>query len=301
MSLYFKDKNKISFKVGIFTICVIILFVISYSYLNDLIDKHKYSSIKVLFSNINNLEPGNSVTINGLKKGRVKEIKVVENGILATIYVDIDFPLKEGTLFITKESDIMGNHQIDIIPGSKEALLNVNEIQNGYTREGFTDLIYRMNSMAENVERIFTKLEKADNLLENLNSFLENSNTTFTKIDRLISNPDKNDIKTIVQNLNHSTKELSHLLSNNKEQISQAVRQSNTTLTNINYTLATVDTAMIYLNQVAKNINSENSSVGALINDKTLYNNLLKSSQKVDSLLIDVKKNPRKYFRISIF
>ncbi len=301
MSLYFKDKKSISIKVGIFTVCVIIIFLISYSYLNDLIQRHRYTTIEILFPNVNNLEPGNSVTINGFKRGRVKEIKVVEKGVMATIYVDLDFPLKKGSLFITKESDIMGNHQIDIIPGSEDEQLDLKKVQTGYSREGFTDLISRMNSMAENVERIFNKLEKADNLLENLNLFLENSNSTFTTIDKLLVNPQHNDLKTIISNLNNGTRELTGLLTENRDQIRQAVKQSNTALTNINYTLSTVDTAMVYLNQVAKSINSDDNTVGVLIKDKSLYNNLLKSSQKIDSLLIDVKKNPRKYFRISIF
>ncbi|HPY95655.1 MAG TPA: MlaD family protein [Candidatus Cloacimonadota bacterium] len=299
--MFFKDRKKTSFKVGAFTAIVIFLFVISYSYLNDLIQRHKYTTINVLFDNINNLEPGNSVTVNGFKKGRVEEIKASQNGIITTLFIDLDFPLKQGTLFIAKESDIMGNHQIDILPGDGEEILNLSELQIGFTREGFTDLIYRLNTMAENVDKIFSKLENADDMIVNINGFIENSSSVFKKIDKLLTSVNPNQIKSIVHHLNSSTKEINDILHDNKDEINLAIRNSNTALTNINNTISIVDSAMVYLTQVSKSLADSSGTAGAMINDKELYNNLLKTSQKVDSLLIDIKKNPRKYFKISVF
>ncbi len=302
MSLFFKDKKNISFKVGLFSIVVIIIFIISYSYLNDLLQSYKYTDIMISFPNINNLEIGNTVTINGFKRGRVKSISISEDGVLVHTLVDLDFELKEGTLFIIKESDLMGNHQIDIIPGKSQVSLDLTQVQAGLSREGLTDLIARMNSMAVNVERIFVKLENADNLLDNLNLFLENANHTFTMVDQVFVNPkSNNDIKTLITQLNSSTRELTSILIDNKENIRKTLQSSAVSFDKLNYTLSTADSAIVLLNTIAQKINTNDNNIGGLLNDKKLYNNLLQSSERVDSLLIDIKKSPRKYFRISIF
>jgi len=301
MSQFFKDKNSIKFKVGIFTIIVIAIFIVSYSYLNDLLDRHKYITIDVLFDHINNLELGSAVTVNGFKKGKVHNIRISEEGVITTLFVDLDFPLKQGTSFIAKESDIMGSHQVDIITGTGSEILDLKKIQKGDSREGFIDLIHRLNIMISNVENIFSKLENADDMLNNINKFIENSNSAFVRVDDILDSINENEIKTIITNLSQSTTDLNKFFSDNKDDLQLAIQNSNIALESVNYTLSTVDSAMVYLNQVAKNISNNNNSLGALVNDKELYQNLINSTQKVDSLLIDIKKNPRKYFRISVF
>ncbi len=301
MSLFFKDRKNIELKVGIFTIITIILLIISYSYLTDLIAKQKYTEIKIIFPNVNNLEPGNNVTINGLKRGRVKNISIVKEGIQVAILVDLEFPLKHDTQFIIKESDLMGNHQIDIIPGSENKDLALNEVQYGVSRQGLTDLVYRMNSMAENVERIFKKFENADNLLENLNNFLTSGNNSLKQIDNFFGPSQKNDMKSMIYHLNITTKELSSFILNNKDEIQSAISNTSLAFERLNNTLSIVDSATVYLLEAGKKLNETDNNAGMLLNDKQLYKNLLRSSEKVDSLLIDVKENPRRYFRITIF
>ena len=273
----------------------------SYSYLNDLLDRHKYITIDVLFDHINNLELGSAVTVNGFKKGKVHNIRISEEGVITTLFVDLDFPLKQGTSFIAKESDIMGSHQVDIITGTGSEILDLKKIQKGDSREGFIDLIHRLNIMISNVENIFSKLENADDMLNNINKFIENSNSAFVRVDDILNSINENEIKTIITNLSQSTTDLNKFFSDNKDDLQLAIQNSNIALESVNYTLSTVDSAMVYLNQVAKNISNNNNSLGALVNDKELYQNLINSTQKVDSLLIDIKKNPRKYFRISVF
>ena len=279
MSQFFKDKNSIKFKVGIFTIIVIAIFIVSYSYLNDLLDRHKYITIDVLFDHINNLELGSAVTVNGFKKGKVHNIRISEEGVITTLFVDLDFPLKQGTSFIAKESDIMGSHQVDIITGTGSEILDLKKIQKGDSREGFIDLIHRLNIMISNVENIFSKLENADDMLNNINKFIENSNSAFVRVDDILNSINENEIKTIITNLSQSTTDLNKFFSDNKDDLQLAIQNSNIALESVNYTLSTVDSAMVYLNQVAKNISNNNNSLGALVNDKELYKNLINSTQ----------------------
>ena len=55
------------------------------------------------------------------------------------------------------------------------------------------------------------------------------------------------------------------------------------------------------LNEVLANLNNPNSSMGLLLNDRQLYQNLSNASASLDSLLIDVKKNPKRYISLKLF
>lgn len=108
-------------------------------------------------------------------------------------------------------------------------------------------------------------------------------------------------ISTLITQLNSSTRELTSILIDNKENIRKTLQSSAVSFDKLNYTLSTADSAIVLLNTIAQKINTNDNNIGGLLNDKKLYNNLLQSSERVDSLLIDIKKSPRKYFRISIF
>ena len=68
----------------------------------------------------------------------------------------------------------------------------------------------------------------------------------------------------------------------------------------IDSTMANIHTLSIQLNDLMRKINSPNSSAGMLLNDTQLYNNLNNASASLDSLLKDVKKNPKRYISIKL-
>ena len=55
------------------------------------------------------------------------------------------------------------------------------------------------------------------------------------------------------------------------------------------------------LNQVISGINNGEGSLGKLAKDEELYNNLNKTSQNINSLILDLKENPKRYINISVF
>ena len=65
-------------------------------------------------------------------------------------------------------------------------------------------------------------------------------------------------------------------------------------------TLNNVYAASQSLNDIMKKLNSNDSSLGMLVNDKQLYDNLNNASASLDSLLRDVKKNPKRYISIKL-
>ena len=114
-------------------------------------------------------------------------------------------------------------------------------------------------------------------------------------------------------------KQKSHLANiiNNVESISKNLKQNNENITDIlvNFsnlsdslakakiptTINKVNKALEDINFVLEKINSGQGSIGLLLNDKKLYNEVAKAARDLNLLLEDIKANPSKYIKVSVF
>ncbi|MCK4654177.1 MAG: MCE family protein, partial [Candidatus Cloacimonetes bacterium] len=96
---FHQNKKSIEFKVGLFSIIAIVILIACYSWFTEIMESRKYTPLKVKFKNAGNIEIGSTITVHGVKKGRVKELKIEDDGVVVFLQVELDFPLKEGTKF----------------------------------------------------------------------------------------------------------------------------------------------------------------------------------------------------------
>ena len=125
---YYKNKKNTETKVGIFIFIALIILISGYFWFSDFLQNQKYTHLQVRFESAGNLEKGSSVAISGVERGKVKQLRVDEEGVILDIAVILDFPLKKDTEFHITETDIMGGAQVDIIPGRSEKLLDLKQI-----------------------------------------------------------------------------------------------------------------------------------------------------------------------------
>ncbi len=102
-------------------------------------------------------------------------------------------------------------------------------------------------------------------------------------------------VDSITYTISNHSDEIGTLI-NNFSNISDSVSKAN-----IAQTLYKADDAVTQIQLVLNKINSGESSLGALVDDKTLYNNLENASKQLNTLLIDVQKNPKRYVSFPIF
>ena len=147
-------------------------------------------------------------------------------------------------------------------------------------------------------------------MLPKLDSILFNVNT-------LLSDPalahSLHNVEGITSNLTTSTKELNTLMASLNRNIPTMMGKANTTLDNTNKltanldkvdvsaTMAKVDNAIENVQMLTQSLNSKEGSMGLLIRDPSLYNNLNSTMRSADSLLVDLRKSPKRYVHFSIF
>jgi phospholipid/cholesterol/gamma-HCH transport system substrate-binding protein len=109
-----------------------------------------------------------------------------------------------------------------------------------------------------------------------------------------------------VNNILENAESISLNLKNNNETISGILGNLNQVTddiakANFKETLGSASKAVSDLQLVVDKINNGNGSIGLLINDEKLYQNLNNASQNLDNLMIDIKANPKRYVSFSVF
>ncbi len=257
----------------------------------------------VHFSNVEGLTDSAPVSIKGYKVGQVREIIYdYETGSLRVqLSLDKDLKIPTGTKVMIA-SDMLGTAHVELELAQNSTYYNVGDELEGQKQIGMID-----NISDDLLPSIVAMMPKIDSILTNLNKVVANPALS-KSIDRLDN---------ITANLETSTRQLTAMtgrsvpgILNNVNGITANLNTMTNDLKEVSATLKNlpIDSTMNNVNATTKNlmlitqkVNGKDSSLGMLLNDKGLYNHMDKSLVSLDSLITDVKKNPKRYINVKVF
>ncbi len=111
----------------------------------------------------------------------------------------------------------------------------------------------------------------------------------------------KDKIHTVLTNAELVTTEIKEFSHEHKDSIGKTVETTSELMILLESNLTLLKKSMQDVNKITEQMNAEGSDFQELISDKKLYEKMLETTTKIDSLLTDVKKNPKRYFQIKVF
>ncbi len=296
---FYQNKRNTEFKVGLFTIVAIVVLAASYMWFTEVLQRKNMTIVKVKFNNAGNIEVGSSVTVNGVKKGRVNKIEVASDGVVIDLQVKLDFPLKEGTQFSVIESNLMGDVQVEIVPGAGGENLDLTQVQIGEKRHGLMKLVSEVSSVVADFQTIMDNIAGDENFVMQIDSVIDTTKIVINKINRSLDN-NTEEFEKLILNANQLTAKLNKLVTANEESFSNSMERSSEVIASINSALDEIKETSISIRNITEKMQSEKSSINKFMSEDDLYENLMRSSVRLDSLLKDIKENPKRYFNIKI-
>ena len=257
----------------------------------------------VHFNNVEGLTDSAPVSIKGYKVGQVREIIYdYETGSLRVqLSLDKDLKIPTGTKVVIA-SDMLGTAHVELELANNSSYYKIGDELEGQTEVGMMD-----NISDDLLPSIVAMMPKIDSILTNLNKVVANPALS-KSIDRLDN---------ITANLEVSSRQLSSMMGRsvpgimgNVNGITENLNTMTSDLKEVSATLKSlpIDSTMNNVNATTKNlmlitqkVNGKDSSLGMLLNDKGLYNHMDKSLISLDSLITDVKKNPKRYINVKVF
>ena len=294
-------------KTGIIVIGGLLLFILGFSFLKStpIFDDSKV--FYAVYDHVGGLQSGTQVSINGLSVGSVSSIqfKGQSGQLLVTFTVDSSFEFSKNSTAELYDTGIIGGKGIQIVPVFDGApVAQSGDTLRTDTRPGLTEL----------VQQKLTPLQlKVEGAVSNADSLLMNFNDVLDEATKQSLRQSIQSLNTVVKNFEESTATLNELLQKNQHQIDSSITNINTLSGNfamisdslaqagLGSTVENLQETVSNLNAVLAKMNSGEGSLGKLMNDKQLYDNLTEVSRELDLLLQDFRLNPKRYVNVSVF
>ena len=301
-------KTSKEIKTAVLVLSGILLFIFIFNYLKGENLLSSSRKITAIYSNVEGLAISSAVTINGHKVGKVQDIRFTDDksGMLeVSMLIDSDFNFSKNSIAELYESGLIGGKAISIVPAFDGSANTVSgDVLKSKIKPGLTELVnQRLTPLQEKIESVMVS---ADLLLNNVNSIfdektksdikgsisqLEQTISSFEKTSNSLQNlleTNKNAINNSIGNISDISDDLSIVTDKlSKSDFEQTINELKFSLNNFNSLLSGLD--------------SGEGSLGKLFNDEGLYNNLEASLGQLESLLEDMKLNPKRYVHFSLF
>ena len=259
------------------------------------------------FSDISGLSASNPIYADGYQVGIVRSINYnyERSGIvLVQFEVDNDLRIPKGSS-AEIESDLMGNVKMNLLlANNPHERVEVGDTIQGGINGGMLGTVGQLMPVVEKM------LPKLDSILSSVNALLADPalsqtlhNAQATTANLVVSTRELN---TLMASLNHRVPGMMNKADYVLSEAGQTMHNTKTLTSSLAAvdvagTMAKVDKTLANVQQFTDRLNSKNSSLGLLMNDASLYNNLNTTVLSADSLLTDFKARPKRYIHFSVF
>ena len=258
-----------------------------------------FRKLKVRFENAGGLEPGDKVTVYGIEKGKVKDLTVSSKGVISTLLISKDIDLKEDAEFSIHETDFMGHKALEIYPGDSANSLSHDQIHSGTVKGGLSQLVAKVSKLSDKVDKLLNEINE-NNTLEKINNTINSTNQLIDNSNKIVLE-NKKQIKSIIK----EAAETIHLLKNTTKrtgnQIDPIITKTDSLITDLEVSIHKFNEISEKTNRFVDTVNENEGTIQLLLKKDELYKKILTSTTKLDSLLSDIKENPKKYLKLEIF
>lgn len=302
-------------KIGVLTVVGITILVLGYSFLrgNDVFSRS--NRFYAIYQSVEGLTVSKPVLVNGFQIGRISQMHLLPNGhTVVEFKINPDYEVPSNTLAKLESTDLLGSKAIVFQLGNSKVMA---EDKDTLEADIQGSLSQSLQPVQKKAEALISKLDSSlaainkilnpdfqrnvDRSFASIANSLQTLEGTTKKLDYLVGAQTGN-INSILTNANGAALNLknstAHLtgIANNFENLSGQLANSN-----INQTLANFNRTSADLQATIAKINSPNGSLGLLINDRQMYDNLNAASGNLNNLFIDLKAHPKRYVSFSVF
>lgn len=287
-------------KIALVAILGIVVLYYGLTFLKGLTVFSSDDSYYVTFTDVSGVSASTPVYANGYKVGVIKGIQYDYNPqgkIVAEMGLDKQMRLPQGS-HAEIASDLLGNIKINLVLGEDPIhMVAMGDTITGGEEQG---MMKKLGAMVPAIEAMMPKL---DSVMTSLNLLLADPALCQTL----------HNVEGMTDNLNATSRDLRSLSASLNREMPTMMNKANGVLDNtqqLTSNLAAVDVAtmtasinqtLANVNEMTRKLNSTEGTLGLLMRDATLYNNMTATMASADSLLIDLKAHPKRYVHFSIF
>jgi phospholipid/cholesterol/gamma-HCH transport system substrate-binding protein len=307
-------------KVGFIFIASVAIFIWGMNFLKgtDVLSKKKF--LYAVYDKVDGLDKANKVLVNGLIIGQVNNLNFYPGSskIVAQLYIKNDIELPKNSIARIYSTSLLGGKAVEIILGDDTAIAQSGDTLVAEMESSLSDqvneqveplkkktvaLIGSVDSVLNVIQALFNEKTRINltNSIENIHLTLSNLASATSSVDAMLTEEKKRissiitNLDSIAYNIEGNNRNINTILSNFAN-LSDSLVEAD-----IPQTLRDASAAINNLEAISNKINRGEGTMGQLMTNDSLYIQLELATSNLSKLLEDVRQNPKKYVKLSLF
>ena len=296
-------------RIGIGVILASIIFIVGIVYLRGIDLRSKQYSLRVSYRNVQGLKEGDVVTVAGLSIGRVESMALAGRSIRVNLSIQAKVRLSRDSKAILKSETIMGGKFIEIVPGADSLNLANGDSLGGLYEADLSELTATLSPITSNVlgilENVNTTFDAPTR--KRIQMIVSDIGRSSSRLERVISDGGKTadvafaDVSAFSRDLSRFARTLDSIAITQRGPIDTGVTSLSRVAQNLDRVSAKLDYTAESLNEILGTVRSGRGTLGKLVHDDQLYDELDSLSMNLNLLVKDLRENPQRYVRVSVF
>jgi len=290
-------------KVGLVILAAIALLIYGIIWIRGTRIGRQTFTAAAVFPNVGSLSLGDPVAVSGVQKGKVKKIELHKGDVLVHFTLEKDVVLKNDARFTVMNIGLMGERFVAVETGKSDTPLDLTPYPRGYYDTGIPEVMGMMGRMMEEVKKLVEALRgsiASPGYLGKLTSIVEQADEMSKRLNHMLAK-NENKVNTAFDDLSRAAGQLKSAIAKNAQAFDSTMTNLHNASQKITPLVEGLDSLRLSFTRIADQIEKQEGTLGKLVYDRTLYDQMRKTTRDLDSLILDVRRNPRRYLTIKVF
>ena len=297
------EYRALELRVGFTIFIAVMIFTIGLMWFEGFkIGGEKYE-LHAIFPMVGGIDPGDAVRVNGVEKGEVKSVSLRERDVIITMELDILARIPEDSKVVLQTRGIMGERIVSIIMGESSVMLEDGALLKGIYDPGISEALAAVGNVLDEITRLVDDIEMVTRQLtdgERLSVAIENlagvSEQVRNALGRNMESMDNG-----IASFSRSASRIDSMLARNTGHVDSMMLRFDDVSRSLPGLIDNISKVTLTLSELAARLETNDNTMGALLQDRELLDRLEKTIGGLDSLVTDIRENPKKYLKLEIF
>jgi phospholipid/cholesterol/gamma-HCH transport system substrate-binding protein len=283
-------------KVGITVIAAAVILILGVAWIGQFRMSRHYEAYTVYFTDVGGLNPGDPVTIAGLEMGKVGPMAFEADRVKTELLLQQGVTLKQDCSVEIRSIGLMGEKFIYIVPGKTAAVIPPGAVIQGQYKAGLTEMTIVMEEVMNEIKGLSQAVRKILATEEDTHTVSQTLARVNELTDELLAliRDNKEDLRSTARSLRQASDNVNDILGGRKQEIIDGID-------GLARASASLDSLSQALRSVMASLERGEGTLGMLIKEKDIHDELQATIKNLDALIKDVKEHPERYMKVEIF
>jgi len=296
-------------RIGLMVLAAAVIFIAGVVFLRGIDLRSKEYTLNVYYRNVNGLHDGDKVTVAGLAIGQVESMSLVGGRIAVNLSLQTGVRLPRDSKALLKSETIMGGKFVEITPGTDPGLLQNGDSLSGAYEADLSELTATLAPITSNVLGILENVNSTfdEPTRARIQQIVEDLARSSNRLERVIREEGSSmdlafaDWASFSRDLSRFARTLDTIALQQRDNVDSSMTSIRRASVNLDRVAGKLDDATSSLNKILNKVNRGEGSLGKFVYDERLYNDVDSLASNLNLLVRDLRENPQRYVRISLF